>query len=154
MAVRQFLYGIGFQRPEDWDKVWREHCTAEDLFNTIESDEASPAAMVLAGYMRFCEYLRNVKEVLDNVEGLGILDRARLFQFKDRIRNIHAWRLDLSSEETATRFKHVQERVSKMIDEQLRLLGFADDVKRIQDLFESSLDLFYDRVPEPEPVPV
>lgn len=142
-AVRRFLYGIGFQSPDDWAKQWSEQCAAEDLFNAVESAESSPVAMVLAGYMRFCEYARNTNEVLDNIESLGILDRARLFQFKDRIRNIHAWRLNLSSQDTAKRFEQVRERVSKMIDEALTSLGFGGDVKRIQELLKNSVNLFF-----------
>src|SRR5205814_868941 len=45
-AVRRFLYGIAFQSPDDWAKQWSEQCTAEDLFNAVESAEASPSAMV------------------------------------------------------------------------------------------------------------
>jgi hypothetical protein len=142
-AVRRFLYGIGFQSPDDWGKQWSELCTAEDLFNAVESAEAPPAAMVLAGYMKFCEYVRNTNEVLDNIESLGILDRPRLFEFKDRIRNIQAWRLDLSSGDTAKRFEQVRERVNKMIDEELTSLGLEVDVKRVQELLENSLNLLF-----------
>jgi hypothetical protein len=146
-AVRRFLYGIGFQTRDDWGKQWIKPCTAEDLFNAVESAEASPAAMVLAGYMRLCEYARNTNEVLDNIEGLGILDRPRLFEFKDRIRNIQAWRLSLSSGDTANRFEQVRERVSKMIDEELTSLGLEGDVKRVQELLENSLNLLFDFAP-------
>ncbi len=146
-AVRQFLYGIGFQNSDDWGKHWGEQCTAEELFNAVESAEASPTAMVLAGYMRFCEYARNTNEVLDNIEDLGILDRPRLFEFKDRIRNMQAWRLNLSSGDAAKRFEQVRERVNKMIDEVLTSQGLKDDVKRVQKFHENSLNLLFEKEP-------
>jgi hypothetical protein len=149
-AVRRFLYGIGFQSPDEWEKEWSEECTAEDLFNAVESDEAPPAAMVLAGYMRFCQYARNTNEVLEYIEDFDILDRARCFEFKDRIRNIQAWRLNLSSGDTAKRFDKVRERLNKMIEEALTKLGLVGDVKRVERLFDDTFDL----LPKLEPATV
>jgi hypothetical protein len=146
-AVRRLLYGIRFQNSDDWGKQWSEQCTAEDLFNAVESAEGSPNAMILSGYMRLSEYARNTNEVLKNIEDLGILDRTRLFEFKDRIRNIQAWRLDLSSGDTSKRLEQVRERIGKMIDEVLVPLGLKDDVKRVQELLSNSLDLFFIREP-------
>jgi hypothetical protein len=142
-AVRRFVYGIGFQGRDDWRMQWNEQCSAEDLFNAVQSADASPTAMVLAGYIRLCEYAKNTNEVLINIEGLGILDSARLFQFKDRIRNIHAWRLDLSSGETAARFEQVREKVGRMVEQELTSLGLHGDVKAVQELVQSSLELFF-----------
>jgi hypothetical protein len=146
-AVRRFLYGIGFQGPDDWRMQWNEQCTAEDLFNAVESTDASPTAMVLAGYIKLCEYARNTNEVMINIEGLGILDSARSFQFRDRIRNIHAWRLDLSSGHTAERFEQIREKVRRMVDQELTSLGLDGDVKRVQELLESSLERFFQLEP-------
>ena len=142
-AARRFLYGTGFQGPDDWEIQWNEQCTAADLFNAVETSDASPAAMVLAGYVKLCEYARNVQEVLNNIEGLAILDSARLFQFSDRIRNIHAWRLNLSSGITVKRFEQVQGKIKKMVEQVLRDEKFDDDTKSVQGLLENSLDLFF-----------
>jgi hypothetical protein len=146
-AVRRFLYGIGFQSPDEWREQWSRACTAEDLFKAVESEEASPVAMVLAGYMRFCEYARNTNDVLDNIEGLGILDRPRFFEFKDRVRSMQAWRLNLSSGATAKRFEQVRERVSDMIARELTNLKLKDEVERAQRLLEKSLNLLFDLEP-------
>ena len=103
--------------------------------------------MVLAGYMRFCEYARNTNEVLDNIEGLGILDRPRFFEFKDRVRSMQAWRLNLSSGDTAKRFEQVRGRVSDMIAKELTDLKLRDEVERVQRLLENSLNLLFELEP-------
>jgi hypothetical protein len=107
--------------------------------------------MILLGYTRLSEYARNVNEVLKNIEDLGILDSARLFQFKDRIRNIHAWRLNLSSGDTAQRFDQVREQVDRLMDEALTPLAPEDDVKRVHELLAKSLELLFDSQPVLEP---
>jgi hypothetical protein len=143
-AVRRFLYGIGFQDSDDWTIQWNEQCTAMDLFEAVDSSDASPTAtaMVLAGYVSLCEFARNMEEVLNNIEGLAILDSAQLFQFKDRIRNIHAWRLNLSSGVTVKRFEQVQGKIKKMVEQVLRDEKFDDEIKSVQGLLDNSLDLF------------
>jgi hypothetical protein len=150
-AARRFLFGIGFQNADDWRTQWSQPCTTEDLFKTFLSAEGSPAAMILLGYTRLSEYARNVNEVLKNIEDLGILDSARLFQFKDRIRNIHAWRLNLSSGDTAQRFDQVREQVDRLMDEALTPLAPEDDVKRVHELLAKSLELLFDSQPVLEP---
>jgi len=115
-----------------------------DLFEAVDSSDASPTAtaMVLAGYVSLCEFARNMEEVLNNIEGLAILDSAQLFQFKDRIRNIHAWRLNLSSGVTVKRFEQVQGKIKKMVEQVLRDEKFDDEIKSVQGLLDNSLDLF------------
>jgi hypothetical protein len=150
-AVRRFVFGIGFQNADDWQTQWRQACTMEDLFNAFLSGEGSPAPMILSGFTKLSEYGRNVNEVLTNIEDLGILDSARLFQFKDRIRNIHAWRLNLSSGDTAQRFEQVRQRVDEMMDEALTPLVPEDDLKRVHELLARSLELLFDSQPVLEP---
>ena len=171
-SVRQFVYAIGFEWPAEWERDWSLPITAEEVFNALQAGtphsaeweersdkevatedvafnplevgESHPAAMEHAGYMKLCQYARNTSEVIESIEALGILDSAKRFGFKDRVANIQIWRLSLSSRDSAERFSRIQNQINEMIAEELPKIGLKDEVRRVQQDLEDSLNLLFE----------
>jgi hypothetical protein len=81
-----------------------------------------------------------VEEVVENIETLEFLDHASL---KRRIREMHAWRIDISSGDTSRRFGQIQERTNEMIKDELERLELGERVNQIQQSFGNALEFLF-----------
>jgi len=89
-----------------WDHVFENIPLPEEVVQAAE-DGTQRSSTVLYGFLRLVGFQSEIKDTLDDME--GIQDESDAIRFREWVRNIFNWRLDFRSQRSMMRFEQIRD---------------------------------------------
>jgi hypothetical protein len=139
-SSRQFQFFLRFSDDDEWSRI----LSASVSFSPTLSGD-SDLASLLDGFLRLLAYFNDVNQTLKACTQLG-LERSNQTRLKERLLDVHQWRLQLTRPKTAKRVEEVKARALENLFsdstiapwlERSKFEGQIEDI--LQEWFSSSM---------------
>jgi hypothetical protein len=120
-AVRSFIRAVNFFSAAQWDSLWRENCSPEDV-ERAEAPEFSGLnkASVFAGYLILYRYGLQMKELLETFAKDPHVEPADAIKVGVRVREMQKWIVNLYNRFSSDRLALIQTELTEALEEQAR----------------------------------
>jgi hypothetical protein len=130
--MSEFSAGIAFEQEYLW-RTWLR--LAVNTASLVEHKPKNKTDRIYAGYLGMLEHMGALRDIFNYVDA-EIESNYALAELKQRIRNMHSWRLNLADEEVKGRFLHLTAEFKSELefDPDLGAMDFNALLARIQEL--------------------